>query len=113
MKTKKSTLFLALSLASTLAIGQQIGKKAVLLEDGSFSAEEIILPEELTNARGGGYLQLDNFPFETLAHPNFKNFRGAAVADINNNGQHEILFASWNKLYALDGDGEIIWEKTL
>jgi hypothetical protein len=112
MKTKKSTLFLALSLASTLAIGQQIGKKAVLLEDGSFSAEEILLPEELANARGG-FTQLDNFPFETLAHPNFKNFRGAAVADINNNGQHEILFAAWNKLYALDGDGEIIWERTL
>ena len=112
MKTKKITPMLLAATISTFVFGQEIGKKAILNEDGTFSAETITLPQELI-AKQGGFSQLDNFPFGRPTHPNFKNFRGATIADINNDDQQDILFATYGKLYAIDGDGDLIWEKTL
>jgi len=57
--------------------------------------------------------QLPGWPKKIAAHPNFKNFRGATIADIDNDGINEILVASYSKLYAFKADGQVLWTKTL
>jgi len=114
MNSKITLLTIALFGATSFAFAQHIGKKAILLEDGIVTAEDIVLPDYyLTKSQGGGIPQLDNFPFGRPTHPNFKNFRGATIADINNDGIEEILFATFNTLYVLNGDGSILWQKAL
>jgi len=115
MRTKFTliTSSLALLFTSTTLLAQEVGQKAILLEDGSVAAESILLPENFTNRGANLFDQLDNFPFGRPTHPNFKNFRGATIADVNNDGTEDILFATFNRLYAIDGNGDLIWEKTL
>ncbi|MEX0995542.1 MAG: T9SS type A sorting domain-containing protein [Flavobacteriaceae bacterium] len=114
MKTTITNVATALALLlSPILISQELGKKAILLEDGSISAETIVLPQVFSQKNGNNFEQLQNFPFGRPTHPNFKNFRGATIADINLDGIEDIVFATFNKLYAINGDGLIIWEKTL
>jgi hypothetical protein len=52
--------------------------------------------------------QLDSWPKSFIANQTFKNMRGVCLADINNSGTQEIIFASDNKLIAFASDGEIL-----
>ncbi|GGD88774.1 T9SS type A sorting domain-containing protein [Planktosalinus lacus] len=114
MKLQITNLFIAFSLLSSpLFYAQEQGQKAILLENGAVSAEPITLPQELMQKSGNNFEQLDNFPFGRPTHPNFKNFRGATIADIDQDGTEDILFATFSKLYAINGDGTLKWEKTL
>lgn len=114
MKLKITYFTIALALILTpIMTSQELGKKAILLEDGSISAETILLPQQLSQKSGNNFEQLDNFPFGRPTHPNFKNFRGATIADIDQDGTEDIVFATFNKIYAVNGDGTLKWEKTL
>lgn len=115
MKNKFTLIstFTALLFCSFTTLAQEIGQRAILLEDGSIASEKIVLPEKFSKNKISNIQQLENFPFGRPTHPNFKNFRGATIADINNDGVEDILFATFNSLYAVDGNGGLIWEKTL
>ena len=93
----------------TAATAQDLGKKANLNEDGTISVETVILPENYNNAQKQPADLL--FSFSRPAHPNFKNSRGVTLADLDNDGTDEILYGIYNTLFALKGDGSILWEK--
>ncbi len=109
--TKKLPFALALFFGITLTTSaQQQGKKATLNEDGTISVETVILPENYYNTEQS--LVFDRiWRFGEPAHPNFKNSRGTTLADINNDGVDEVLYGIWNTLYALDSNGDLLWEK--
>lgn len=112
---KKNYYFASIALImlfSTSIYGQfTTGKKASLNTDGSILIENILIPEE-DNAKSTSEL-LDGFPFGSPANASFKNFRGAAIADIDEDGADEIIFGANNKLFALKGDGEVLWTKNV
>jgi|AntAceMinimDraft_17_1070374.scaffolds.fasta_scaffold02449_3 hypothetical protein len=106
----KLILFL-LVFASIHTNGQTFnGKKASLNKEGNIKIENILLPvsnKEMTNS----YEMLPGFPIGEPANPSFKNFRGAAIADLNGDSAQEIIFGAYNKLFAVKGNGEILWSK--
>lgn len=112
MKKQITLLTFALFGIISTATAQQQGKKANLNEDGTISVETITLPENYYNTE-----QTQVFDrlwrFGEPAHPNIKNSRGTTLADIDNDGVGEILYGIWNTLYALNGDGSILWEKAV
>tara|TARA_R110002124_G_scaffold287349_1_gene473559 strand:- start:10107 stop:11864 length:1758 start_codon:yes stop_codon:yes gene_type:complete len=103
----------ALTLCTTVALTAQelTGKKATLNEDGTFTTETVDLPP-YTNAENSMAVDL-LFSFGKPANPGIKNSRGATLADINNDGVEEIIYGIDTTLYALDGDGNILFEKTV
>ncbi len=105
--TLLSVLFLGIT---SIATAQQQGKKATLNEDGTISVESITLPENYNSPE-----QTQVFDrlwrFGEPTNPTFKNTRGTTLADIDNDGVDEILYGIWNTLYALKGDGSVLWSK--
>ncbi|QQX75458.1 MULTISPECIES: T9SS type A sorting domain-containing protein [Aequorivita] len=109
----KKTITLLSALA--LAIGstaQQQGKKASLNQDGTISVEMVTLPQDYNNTEQTHVFD-QLWRFGEPAHPNFKNSRGTTLADIDNDGIDEILYGIWNTLYALEGNGTILFQKTV
>ena len=108
---KQVLLISAMMLTSLPFMAQtQIGKKASLNEDGTIQVENIALPiEQVQNKQQADEL----FSFGRPANPTIKNSRGATLADIDNDGVDEILYGIDTTLYALEGDGTILWEKTV
>ncbi len=108
---KQITLFtiVLLGILSTTTAQQQ-GKKANLNEDGTIAVETITLPENYYNPEQTQVFD-QLWRFGEPAHPNLKNSRGTTLADIDNDGIDEVLYGIWNTLYALEGDGTILWEK--
>ncbi|RDK82959.1 T9SS type A sorting domain-containing protein [Marinirhabdus gelatinilytica] len=95
----------------TLTAQENLGKKATLLEDGTISVETVQLPDEYrTNNRQQADLL---FSFGEPANPAIKNSRGVTLADLDNDGIDEILYGIDTELYALKGDGTILWQKTV
>ncbi len=112
MKKKTTLLFsLFIGIVST-TFAQELGKKASLNENGTISVETIPLP---TNDYRPEQTQVFDmlWRYGEPAHPNFKNSRGATLADIDNDGVDEILYGIWNTLYALEGNGDLLWEKAV
>ena len=111
---KKTTTLLSFLLLGMViaATAQQQGKKASLNEDGTISVETVTLPENYYNTEQTQVFD-QLWRFGEPAHPNIKNSRGTTLADINNDGIDEILYGIWNTLYALNGDGTILWEKNV
>ncbi|MBK5213875.1 MAG: T9SS type A sorting domain-containing protein [Flavobacteriaceae bacterium] len=105
--TLLSVLFLGIA---SIATAQQQGKKATLNEDGNISVETVTLPENYYNPEQTQVFDL-LWRFGEPAHPNIKNSRGTTLADLDNDGVDEILYGIWNTLYALKGDGSVLWEK--
>lgn len=93
-----------------IAPAQNQGQKASLNEDGTLSVENISLPENYGKQPQSFDLL---WRFGRPANPTFKNTRGTTLADIDNDGIDEILYGINNKLYALKGDGTILFEKTV
>lgn len=56
--------------------------------------------------------QLSDFPKSFRADINNKNFRNVTLADINQDGVEEILFAAGSKLFAFSG-ATLLWEKAI
>jgi hypothetical protein len=88
------------------------GKKASLNTDGKIKIESIVLTESSLN-RSSNNEMLPGFPFGSQANPSFKNFRGAAIADLDADGSQEIIFGAYSKLFAIKGNGEILWSRNL
>ncbi len=105
--TLLSVLFLGIISTAT---AQQQGKKATLNEDGTISVEKVTLPE---NYYGPQQTQVFDmlWRFGEPTNPTFKNTRGVTLADLDNDGVDEILYGVWTKLYALKGDGSVLWSK--
>lgn len=110
-KTTSLLSFLLLGMVITVTAQQQ-GKKASLNEDGTISVETVTLPENYYNPEQTQVFD-QLWRFGEPAHPNIKNSRGTTLADIDNDGVDEILYGIWNTLYALNGDGTTLWEKTV
>lgn len=94
----------------SFASAQTPGKKASLNTDGTISVAAISLPENY-----GMHPQAFDmlWRFGRPANPTFKNTRGTTLADIDNDGTDEILYGIGNTLYALNGDGTILFERTV
>jgi len=90
----------------------EIGKKAKLTENGTIEVEDVQLP--INQNASQNKQQADVlFKFGREANPTIKNSRGTTLADIDNDGVDEILYGIDTTLYALEGDGTILWEKTV
>src|SRR5690606_10097621 len=111
---KKQITLLTIVLLGILSTttAQQQGKKANLNEDGTIAVETITLPENYYNPEQTQVFD-QLWRFGEPAHPNFKNSRGTTLADIDNDGIDEIIYGIWNALYALEGDGTVLLEKTV
>ncbi|MDX1461547.1 MAG: T9SS type A sorting domain-containing protein [Marinirhabdus sp.] len=94
----------------TLSAQQEMGKKATLNEDGTISVEDILIPAT-TNTADGSIEQI--FRFGRPANPSIKNSRGVTLADVDGDGVQEILYGINTELFALDGAGDIVWQKTV
>ena len=107
----KKTLLLCCALAIGMVVPAQVFK-ASLGEDGAIQvtkvSDKVIQADKPTLIN-----QLPGWPKKIAAHPNFKNMRGATIADIDNDGINEVLVASYNKLYAFKADGSLLWTKAL
>jgi hypothetical protein len=57
--------------------------------------------------------QLSGFPKRLEANPSFKNMRGVAIQDINNDNVNEIIIATASTLYAIAANGTVLWSKVL
>lgn len=78
-----------------------------------FSIQVDTLPgNHLATARDDSFEQMAGFPKRTVANPTFKNFRNVTLADLDQDGSHEILLASNNVLQVYHATG-LFWEKSL
>lgn len=98
-------------LGSTLQAQDRMGKKASLLEDGTISVENVILPAPLQYLNS--VVPENLFSFGRPASPSFKNQRGVTLADLDNDGVDEIIYGMNTTLYALKGDGTVFWSKPI
>jgi len=102
------SLFLLGTINLMLQAQSLTGKKASLNEDGSLSLEAIQIPNAASHSKTN-FALLDGFPFGSPANPSFKNFRGGTLADLDGDGVQEFLFGANSKLFALKGDGSVLW----
>ncbi|RMA56807.1 T9SS type A sorting domain-containing protein [Ulvibacter antarcticus] len=106
--------FIAILLISlTVSAQNNTAKKASLAPDGTIMVENIILPEELSNLNPLQQPITELFSFSRPANPQIKNSRGVTLADLDIDGFDEIIFGIDTELYALKGDGSILWQKTV
>jgi len=107
----KKILLLCCALALWTVLPAQV-YRASLGEDGAVLTTKVS-EKGSQPAKATLFNQLPGWPKKIAAHPNFKNMRGATIADINNDGVNEILAASYNTLYAFKADGSLLWSKQL
>ena len=86
--------------------------QAAVQENYQIQVEKINQP--LTTARNTEEIteQIAGYPMGFKADPNTKNFRNVTLADINQDGIAEIIFAASNKLMAFSNQ-TLLWEITL
>ncbi len=94
-----------------MSLAQIAAQKAYLNENGEVQVTSIEVSADLNTKETRA--QKPGFPKKMAASPNFKNMRGAALADLDNDGVDEILVSSFNKLNVYKGDGSLYWQKTL
>jgi len=86
-------------------------QQAVMHDDYIMTALEVKKPQNfsydkvLTN-------QMTGFPFSVTGNPTFKNMRGLALADIDGDGNTDIIFATHNSIYAYSFQG-LLWQSPL
>lgn len=111
---KKTFLLFIVCSLPMLGLAQAEVKRAYLGTDGEVLVETVQMDESiLTNKQGSKYSQLPGWPKKVASHPNFKNFRGVTLADLDGDGAVEILAPSYNTLKAFKGDGTLLWNKAL
>ncbi len=111
---KKQLVFLFM-LALPLCVFTQVEvSRAFLGTDGAVLTETMLMDKSaLPVENSSKYSQLPGFPVKVGAHPNFKNFRGVTLADIDGDGADEILVGSYSVLRAFKGNGSLLWSKNL
>ena len=90
---------------------QDRGKSAFMHPDGTFTVEAINLPYSSQKTQTSEFDLL--WRYGNVANPTFKNSRGVTLADLDNDGNDEVLYGINKTLYAFNGDGSILWERTL
>lgn len=113
----KKLLTLIFVIIAIIVQGQdQMARQAWLDENGQVQVKEVQISEAeylYYQNQKTDYQQLENWPKKIAAHPNFKNFRGLTLADITDDGVDEILVASFSRLYAYKGNGDLLWSLQL
>lgn len=96
------------------AFPEEDGRPALLDITDSFIESDLpFIEADLQKTSGERYQQVPGWPKTFEKHPFYYTYRGLALADINNNGIDDIIFVANNKLYAYEGDGNLIWSVTL
>ncbi|MDY0085120.1 MAG: FG-GAP-like repeat-containing protein [Bacteroidales bacterium] len=108
---KKLYLLLVLCIVFAIQSYGQQAFKAYLNESGQVMTKAVDADYSLNKA--SRLEQMPGFPKKMEASPSFKNFRGVTLADIDQDGQDEILAASFNRLNVYKGDGSLLWQKSL
>ncbi|MBI9037869.1 MAG: T9SS type A sorting domain-containing protein [Bacteroidales bacterium] len=109
MKKNFTVLFLL-----SVFLGFSQSKQAYLDEMGRVKVNEVFTNESQNKSIDNkDFEQLEGWPQKMASNPSFKNFRGVTLADLNYDGIDEILVASNSLLNAYNGNGEIIWSKTI
>lgn len=109
---KRLVLTAILAVSLLFAEAQVAGKKASLNTDGQIELRNVTIPASMLNSSREATV-LDGFPFGLPANGTFKNTRGVTLADLDNDGQDELIFGADKTIYALKGDGSILWQKLL
>lgn len=91
---------------------QETGYKAELDPEGRLVVTPALLPA-LESKSTESMTILDGYPIGKIANPTFKNQRGATLADIDNDGQNEIIFGANDSLFAYKADGTLLWGKLI
>jgi hypothetical protein len=113
---KRTTLLLVLMLIVCMVPAQNTttlqevfldenGRPALREKTVSFSEEQSV-PEEL-------YPQAPGWPKMFKRNSNYFPYRGLALADLNNDGKDEIIFSANKRLYAYEGNGNLLWQRQL
>ncbi len=109
---KRLLLTVILSASLFFAEAQVAGKKATINEDGRIELSDVTIPAHMLSSSREATV-LEGFPFGLPANATFKNTRGVTLADLDNDGQEEIIFGADKTIYALKGDGTVLWQKLL
>ncbi|GER59651.1 hypothetical protein ULMA_17590 [Patiriisocius marinus] len=109
MKTNQLWILL-IALSSSFSLFSQVetGQKVKLNEDGTFTTTPVLINSNSTNRDVQTADLL--FSFGKPANPQIKNSRGVTLADLDNDGVEEIIYGIDTTLYALKGDGSILFE---
>jgi len=112
MKIKVFITVIIISLTTSLILtAQNKGYKASLTESGEIQIDKIQIKAQVENKLA--LTPKSGFPMGAPANPSFKNFRGAAIADIDDDGADEIIFGAYSTLFAVKGNGDILWSRLL
>ena len=96
------------------AFPEEDGRPALLEITDSFIESDLpFIEADLQKTSGERYQQVPGWPKAFEKHLLYFTYRGLALADINNNGIDDIIFVANNKLYAYEGNGNLIWSVTL
>ncbi|HOV10419.1 MAG TPA: FG-GAP-like repeat-containing protein [Bacteroidales bacterium] len=88
----------------------QAWRQAYVNEDVTVGSQLVSTPKIIHPK--DSYSQMAGFPVIVAGNPYFKNFRGLALDDIDNNGITDIVFAANSTLYVYSHQG-LIWQKAL
>jgi hypothetical protein len=111
---KKIALLFIVAFLPLLIVAQVEVSRAYLGTDG-----EVLVETQMLDAlpgsfpEGSEYSQLPGWPKKIANHPNFKNFRGVTLVDLDGDGTEDILVASYNSIKAFKGSGTLMWSKNL
>lgn len=114
MKKLFTLFFVILAIAAWSQ--KRTAQQAWIDQDGHMQVRDVLISEAdylEMEMQKSEYEQLANWPKRIAAHPNFKNFRGVTLADITGDGMDEILVASFGRLYAYKGNGDLLWSLQL
>ena len=110
---KKITCFIAMFFPLLLCSQTQVSR-AYLGNDGQVLKETYTVQGNNELNRAPSIIQqMPGFPKKVPVHPNFKNFRNATLADLDNDGKEEILIPSMSHLRVFKYTGELLWSKQL
>ncbi|HUH36296.1 MAG TPA: T9SS type A sorting domain-containing protein [Moheibacter sp.] len=108
---RKNYLLLMTLLSCGSVFSQNYNKVASMNEQGEITVKEI----QNLNQKNSNLLAPELTPFLEFGAPShfIKNTRGLTLADLDGDGTEELIFGINEKLYALKGDGTLLFEKEM
>jgi hypothetical protein len=111
---KKTLLLFIVCVLPLLGFAQAEVSRAYLGADGEVLVETVQVDESfIITEESSKFSQLPGWPKKIANHPNFKNFRGVTLVDLDGDGAEDILVASYNSIKAFKGNGTLMWSKNL
>jgi hypothetical protein len=109
---KKTLLLLIATLFTTLGVvAQRPATRAYLDADGIIKTETVVT--QLPPATRDGLAPMPSFPLTFASNTTYKPMRGVALADLNGDGADEIIVTHNEEINVVDGQGNILWTKSL